>query len=873
MSRSAPLAEPTDTPRWWLGLDAGTGLIAATAVAKILGCLVLAAAYQSYLASGLSASIVLLTHVGVFGGAAAFLAAAGARDRRAIHLGAFFLLVAVSFANGIVARLEDLPGSTERVRQALLALHPDAFLPLFLWLFVREFPALRRFDRGQGVQRAFVAAALSTGVVCALASALAGTGRGAMLPGVSTFAWDSPGSWFDVILFGLAIPALLFGLWKARKADLRERRRYSLFMTGLAVGFLPISAQVLAEATSPAYAAFMNVPPRRLLVGLVLYPLLLSIPVTTAYAVLVHRVMDVRLLVRAAVQYAMARFTIVALAAALAVLLVMSLVRNRDLTIGALFTTSEALTTVAPLALLLVVLAVRRPLLERIDRSFFREAVDTRSLLGALATTTEARGGTLESVCGMFVERVQASLHLAQADVLIASASDGWLVSATQRRRPLPLTSTLASSLGAGPDPIVVELDHPGAWVRELPLDEQQWLADADIHLLVPLRSGEELVGALALGEKLNDLPFSRDDQSLLQAVAAALALKLDNLKLRESPSGASGLLAGRQDPGADERPALVCDSCSWVSAATGGRCERCGGPVTSSQLPGLLAGKFRLERQLGRGGMGIVYLAFDTALERRVAIKTLPRVSVAESVRLRREARAMAGFAHPHLALIFGLESWRGAPALVMEYLEGGTLASRLRQSPLPPLEVVHLARDLAGAIALIHDAGLLHRDIKPSNIAFTSARQPKLLDFGLAQIFVAAAPREPRGRRTFDAATWMAGADLTTVDALGRVAGTPAYMAPEAASGHALDGSADLWSLGVVLFECLTGQRPYTALPSESLEVDWAGDLRTRVPDCPSYLSDLVADLLAPDKRKRPSSARAIRVRLEESATLGAA
>jgi serine/threonine protein kinase len=219
-----------------------------------------------------------------------------------------------------------------------------------------------------------------------------------------------------------------------------------------------------------------------------------------------------------------------------------------------------------------------------------------------------------------------------------------------------------------------------------------------------------------------------------------------------------------------------------------------------------------------------------------------------------------MAGFTHPHLSLIFGIESWRGSPALVMEYLEGGTLADRLRRGPLTPEETAQLARDLTGALALIHDEGLLHRDIKPSNIAFTRAGRPKLLDFGLAQMFVDRAPTFSAARTPVREPTAASVADLTTVDRLG-VAGTPGYMAPEARAGLSLDGSADLWSFGVVLFECLTGERPFKGRPAEA---DLGPRIEERAPDCPKALRELVADLLALDKRKRPRSARAVLSRL---------
>ena len=187
-----------------------------------------------------------------------------------------------------------------------------------------------------------------------------------------------------------------------------------------------------------------------------------------------------------------------------------------------------------------------------------------------------------------------------------------------------------------------------------------------------------------------------------------------------------------------------------------------------------------------------------------------------------------------------------------------------------LSPREVVALAHDLAGAIASIHDDGLLHRDIKPSNIAFTSAGQPKLLDFGLAQIFVAARPRAARAHGPGTAASWTIGANLTTVDHLGRFAGTPAYMAPEAMGGDELDTAADLWSFGVVLFECLTGERPFAQRPMDAAGVDWVREIQAHSPECPAALAELVGDLLAADKRRRPASAHVVRTRLLEQATL---
>ena len=855
----------------WPGLDPLRAFVVLTAATKILACLALAVAHRALLLPSTFPEIVPVAHIATFAGAAVFLTTAGARDQRALYLGHFFLLVAVAFANGLVSRLAGLPPLSQQAQTVLLAVHPDAFLPLFLWLFVTQFPRLHRFDRGQRIERLFVIASTVAGAACFLASALAGVARDSMFGAISMIAWGHPGTSYEFLRFGLAIPALPFGLWKARRADVRERRRYSIFVAGLVIGFLPIAAQVLAEATSRSYNEFMDVEPRRLVLGFLLYPLLLSIPATTGYAVVVHRVLDVKLIVRKAVQYALARYTIVALAAIPAVALGVSLVRHRDQPLGTLLTTPSAVSIVVPLALLLAVLATRQSLLDIVDRWFFREALDTRVFLEELATTNVVSEESLVAACGAFSRRLQATLHVAQADILVADWEAGTLTSPAGPLRPLPLDGTLASALSRRPDGIVIELEAPDPSVRELPHDDQQWLADGGVHLLVPLTSGSEFQGAIALGEKLSELPFSREDQQLLAPVAAAVALKIENLRLRDlsMPPSASQEAGGLEQRQVEE-PARVCATCSVVSSRGHDRCRRCGGTLVPTQLPLLLAGHFRLERELGRGGMGVVYLAVDTALERRVAIKTLPRVSVAESVRLRREARAMAAFAHPHLAMIFGIESWRGSPALVMEYLEGGTLADRLRRARLTPGETANLAGALAGALALIHDAGLLHRDIKPSNIAFTSAGEPKLLDFGLAQLFVGESPVARHPRSVADAGSVMTGSELTTVAAVGAFAGTPGYMSPESSSGQSLDGAADLWSLGVVLFECLTGER---AFKERSLEADWAREVEARAPDCPPHLKALVADLLAADKRKRPKSARAVMARLRDVNTLNVA
>jgi eukaryotic-like serine/threonine-protein kinase len=225
----------------------------------------------------------------------------------------------------------------------------------------------------------------------------------------------------------------------------------------------------------------------------------------------------------------------------------------------------------------------------------------------------------------------------------------------------------------------------------------------------------------------------------------------------------------------------------------------------------GTTLGSYRILDKLGEGGMGEVYRAHDSTLGREVALKILPDAFAADPERLarfEREARVLASLNHPHIAAIYGVEeaipstsSGQAVRALVLELVEGPTLAERLRAGALPVREALEVARQIAEALEAAHEKGVVHRDLKPANVKVTPDGMVKVLDFGIAKM---RAPLE-------DAAVAEASTVTTMGTRPGVVLGTAAYMSPEQARGQAVDKRADIWAFGCVLYEMLTGRSPF--------------------------------------------------------------
>ena len=224
---------------------------------------------------------------------------------------------------------------------------------------------------------------------------------------------------------------------------------------------------------------------------------------------------------------------------------------------------------------------------------------------------------------------------------------------------------------------------------------------------------------------------------------------------------------------------------------------------------PGTQLGSYRILEEIGRGGMGVVYLAEDVRLGRRVALKSVPAtVAMQQDLRerLRREARAAATISHPAVAVVYALEELGDQLFMASEYVQGETLRHVIAQGPLPPERARGIASDIAGALAAAHEAGVIHRDLKPENVLIKSDGSVKVVDFGIAHV---------------------EGPDVSRLTRTGFALGTPAYMAPEQLLGGTIDPRADVYAWGVVLSEMLQGHHPLdratAATPATSIARAW--------------------------------------------------
>jgi eukaryotic-like serine/threonine-protein kinase len=276
----------------------------------------------------------------------------------------------------------------------------------------------------------------------------------------------------------------------------------------------------------------------------------------------------------------------------------------------------------------------------------------------------------------------------------------------------------------------------------------------------------------------------------------------------------------------------------------------------------GKTLGHYRVGEQLGRGGMGEVYLADDLNLNRKVALKFLPDAFTGDPERMarfEREAKLLASLNHPNIAAIYGLEQAEGKRFLVLELVEGQTLAQRINKGPLPVEEALGVCRQIAEGLEAAHEKGVIHRDLKPANVMITEGDKVKILDFGLAKAL-------SDETQSIDASQ-----SPTITEAMTRpgvILGTAAYMSPEQAKGKSVDKRADIWAFGCILYECLTGKRVFEGeTVPETLAAVLKGDQDWKLmpKDTPPGVREALQRCLQKDVKRRYHDIADVRLDIE--------
>ena len=649
---------------------------------------------------------------------------------------------------------------------------PFLFAPVFLWAFARECPQVARRARlddfaGRMVPINVVLSCSSL-AACVLSLELSSAGY----LGAAVFTV------FDAALVAmnlLSLSAVAVVALRARRAPADESRRVLLFCVGFLMYGGLMSAHNVAEALSPGFwVTNYRWTQFFLLIQLLRFPGV----VILWFSVLAVRVPSLREVVRAAYRRLLIPGRLLVGVAAVPVLALTWLVASRpERVVGAVIADPMAQSLFAAAGVMLLAVVFRERILIRLETWVYPETAGQREALAA-ATAELAQSERITAVSRTVTRTVNRCCG-SPAALLVKTGNEshvGDFNAPGGGIAPLSGASAMVHMLETAGGSLRVHPTDPASLFMLLPPDEQAWVvettADAVVAVVGP---GAEIIGCLVVSRRFDDQVVRSDDIPFLETLGTGAGLAIARLRLLRAPSTRFR----------DALPGHECPVCGCVAEAGGPPGCACGSEYIDTEVPGLLAGKYRLARRLGTGGTGAVYLARDIRLERDVAIKILGEVSVSRLMGLKPEAWAMATVTHSGLAQIFGIETFRGRSFLVVEFLAGGTLADQLVRGPIPVSRAVSIVTGLADALAALHESGYLHGDVKPSNIGFTSKGSPKLLDFGLA-------------RETDDVS--LAG-------------GTLRYLSPEVLSGHSAREPDDVWSLCVVLYEMVSGGHPFAA------------------------------------------------------------
>jgi tRNA A-37 threonylcarbamoyl transferase component Bud32 len=574
------------------------------------------------------------------------------------------------------------------------------------------------------------------------------------------------------------------------------------------------------------------------------------------YAVGVARVLGPSLVIRRSLQYALANralavITLLPAAALVYVLLrknLVQIVSSRSVVYLLLFVASVLLTR------------YRERARQWLDERFFREEYDARKILLSLASRVRFETDPSD-LASLVVQQIDQALHPEVTGMLASGIADGQMVPVTATGRalaPLTFDGGIVTMLRWSDEPLEIFLDDPRSPARRLPPAEIEWLERTGASLMVPVLGEERaLIAVLVLGAKRSEETYSREDRELLASIAAQVGLGLDVARLRrrvaeESPTTTAEMTRQLAPPMAE------CPRC--------GRCEDHGTAICPSEgaelrpgpTPRIIDNKYRVEQVLGRGGMGSVYRARDVRLDRQVAVKVVrPELLDDHEARrrFRREAQLVARLQHPGIVSIFDFGTLdSGGAYLVMELVRGEDLRRVLqREGRLDLARATRILGAVCDAIEAAHQEGVLHRDLKPENILLPGGGiEAKVLDFGVAKLVQGPTPHLEDTHPELHSTLTMAGT----------IMGTPAYMAPEQLRAAPPEPRTDVFALGVIAYEMLTGDLPFgrgTLTDVVLAQARGARPLRERDIGFAAPVCDAVMRALSLEPGQRPASPQA--------------
>jgi len=586
------------------------------------------------------------------------------------------------------------------------------------------------------------------------------------------------------------------------------------------------------------------------------------LPPAWAYAILRHQVIPIRLMIRRSVQYLLAKSALRILIALPLIGLIFEIISHRNRTLTELLFRNSIYFYLLLIIAVVVILVFHGRLRVWIDRKFFREAYNQERILLQLIEKVK-RCDSIGEMSKCVAEQIDQAFH--PECVCLFYRED--------HTRDLSLSHTSSELREGMRIPEEFELlrfmertDRAQDFylIKEtaLPPKEIDWLRQLGTQLIVPITgTGKRLDGLMLLGGKKSEVPYTKGDRELLQSLANQIAIVYENVRLKERVDRERRLrnevLARIEDR--EINLLKECPRCATCYDSSAQLCSLDQSELTLSlPVERTIENRYRLERVIGKGGMGAVYQAEDRRLNRKVAVKILIGKLFGDNDALRRferEAQMLARLNHPHIITTFdyGVLETEGA-YLVMELLEGETLGQLIRRETiLAPAVAAELFDQLLDALEAAHAARIIHRDLKPENIFLSynnfGQRQIKILDFGLAKLMHVQVESNP---------DW--GFSMTTP---GMILGTLGYMSPEQLTGAAMDERSDLFSVGVIAVEVLTGHRPFSGRTTHELLTAMLSQSSSLIENLTkdSALDRVLRQCLTKDPAARFSSASEVR------------